>query len=213
MQNNINVQFDCALCTAGSARLTSFFKDYKTVRNARVQSTASSAVIQAQIAPSLGTLCLLKPYKGTWLKVIINCDTHYVLLPLTPTHRQLHLEWCRTRGNLTTAECNHFVFSDESQIQSLIDNRVACVMTYVWLPRYCLSACVAVTHTAPTAGVMVIRAHSAWQHTVPSIGPVARQKPIGMYPAHDILQLMCCHSCSEAPQGIFQQDKAPVHTA
>ncbi|GFX17562.1 uncharacterized protein TNCV_3411621 [Trichonephila clavipes] len=30
MQNNINVQFDCALCTAGSARLTSFFKDYKT---------------------------------------------------------------------------------------------------------------------------------------------------------------------------------------
>ncbi|GFV78558.1 transposable element Tcb1 transposase [Trichonephila clavipes] len=63
------MQRDCALRIAGRWRLTSFSMEYKTglgrprqtshredrhiVRNARVQPTASSAAIQAQVAPSL----------------------------------------------------------------------------------------------------------------------------------------------------------------
>ncbi|GFY17748.1 hypothetical protein TNCV_1074831 [Trichonephila clavipes] len=44
---------------SGRLRWTSHRKDHHIVRNARVQ-----------VAPSLGTLCLLEPYEGTWLKGI-----------------------------------------------------------------------------------------------------------------------------------------------
>ncbi|GFS62151.1 uncharacterized protein TNCV_476991 [Trichonephila clavipes] len=53
------------------------------------------------------------------------------VLPLTPTHRRLHLEWCHTRGNWTAVEWNQVVFSDESRFNiSSDDNRVR-----VWRPR------------------------------------------------------------------------------
>ncbi|GFU14102.1 uncharacterized protein TNCV_2536511 [Trichonephila clavipes] len=40
------------------------------------------------------------------------------VLPLTPTHRCLRLEWCHARGNSTAEEWNQVVFSDECKIQS-----------------------------------------------------------------------------------------------
>ncbi|GFW18412.1 uncharacterized protein TNCV_1184401 [Trichonephila clavipes] len=53
------------------------------------------------------------------------------VLPLTPTHRRLRLEWCHARGNWTAAEWNQVVFSDESRFNlSSDDNRVR-----VWRPR------------------------------------------------------------------------------
>ncbi|GFX40711.1 transposable element Tcb2 transposase [Trichonephila clavipes] len=74
------------------------------VRNARVQPTASSAAIQAQVEPSLGTLCLLEPYEGAWLKDIWDLGA---------------------RENWTAAEWNQVVFSDESRFNlSSNDNRV-----------------------------------------------------------------------------------------
>ncbi|GFX60245.1 transposable element Tcb1 transposase [Trichonephila clavipes] len=53
------------------------------------------------------------------------------VLPLTPTHERLRLEWCRTRRNWTTAEWKQVVFSDESRFNlSSGDNRIR-----VWRPR------------------------------------------------------------------------------
>ncbi|GFU62345.1 transposable element Tcb1 transposase [Trichonephila clavipes] len=53
------------------------------------------------------------------------------VLPLTPTHRRLRLEWCHTRGNFTEVERNQVVFSDETRLNlSSDDNRV-----HVWRPR------------------------------------------------------------------------------
>ncbi|GFW86715.1 uncharacterized protein TNCV_2808701 [Trichonephila clavipes] len=37
--------------------------------------------IQVQVAPSMGTLCLLEPYEGTWLKDIWDRGTHYECCP------------------------------------------------------------------------------------------------------------------------------------
>ncbi|GFW88621.1 transposable element Tcb2 transposase [Trichonephila clavipes] len=74
------------------------------------------------------------------------------VLPLTPTHRRLHLEWCRARGNWTTAEWNQVVFSDKSKFNlSCDDNRVR-----VWRPRgERLNPAFALQrNTTPTAGVM-----------------------------------------------------------
>ncbi|GFX96717.1 uncharacterized protein TNCV_245041 [Trichonephila clavipes] len=48
---------------------------------ARVEPTASSAAIQAQIAPSLRPLCLLEPYEGARLKDIWDRGAHYVCCP------------------------------------------------------------------------------------------------------------------------------------
>ncbi|GFU58166.1 transposable element Tcb2 transposase [Trichonephila clavipes] len=52
------------------------------------------------------------------------------VLPLTPTHRRLHLESCHARGNRTAAQWNQVVFNDESRFNISSDaNRV-----HVWRP-------------------------------------------------------------------------------
>ncbi|GFX56321.1 uncharacterized protein TNCV_2242531 [Trichonephila clavipes] len=66
---------------SGLSRQTSHREDRHTVRNARVQPTASLASIQTQVAPSLGPLCLFEPYKGAWLKDIWDRGAHYVCCP------------------------------------------------------------------------------------------------------------------------------------
>ncbi|GFU08935.1 retrovirus-related Pol polyprotein from transposon TNT 1-94 [Trichonephila clavipes] len=61
--------------------------------------------------------CLSEGHLGSWRPLRV--------LPLTPTHRRLRLEWCRARGNWTAAEWNQVVFSDESSFNlSSDDNRV-----------------------------------------------------------------------------------------
>ncbi|GFU80762.1 transposable element Tcb2 transposase [Trichonephila clavipes] len=134
----------------GRPRQISHREDRHFVRNVRVQPTASSAAIQAQVASSLGHPVssrtirrrLAEGHMGSWRPLRV--------LPLTSTHRHLHLEWCCARGNWTAAEWNQVVFSDESRFNnSSDDNRV-------WRPRaerlnlaYALQR-----DTAPTAGVM-----------------------------------------------------------
>ncbi|GFT95336.1 transposable element Tcb1 transposase [Trichonephila clavipes] len=52
------------------------------------------------------------------------------VLPLMPTHRHLHLEWCRARGKWTAAEQNKFVFSNANP------DSISAVMTIVFMCRY-----------------------------------------------------------------------------
>ncbi|GFS63019.1 transposable element Tcb2 transposase [Trichonephila clavipes] len=137
---------------SGRPRQTSRREDCHIVRNARVQPTASVAAIQAHVASSLGTPLssqtirrrLAEGHLGSWCPLRV--------LPLTPTHRRVHLMWCRTRGNWTAAEWNQVVFSDDFRINlSSDDNRVR-----VWRPHgeRLKSAFALHRHTAPTAGVM-----------------------------------------------------------
>ncbi|GFX85719.1 uncharacterized protein TNCV_2471211 [Trichonephila clavipes] len=65
----------------GRLRQTSRREACRIIRNAQVQPTASSATIQAQVAPSLGPLCLLEPYEGAWLKDIWDHGAHYMSCP------------------------------------------------------------------------------------------------------------------------------------
>ncbi|GFW54719.1 HTH_Tnp_Tc3_2 domain-containing protein [Trichonephila clavipes] len=114
------MQRDCALRMAGRGRLTSFSVEYKTgrprqtsrrenhhiARNARVQPTASSAAIQAQIASSLGAPVSSRTIRRRLAEGHLGSRRPLRVLPLTPNHRCLRLEWCRARGNWTTAEWN-----------------------------------------------------------------------------------------------------------
>ncbi|GFV91797.1 transposable element Tcb2 transposase [Trichonephila clavipes] len=102
--------------------VTSRREDRHIVRNARVQPTASSAAIQAQIAPSLGAPVSSRTVRRRLAEEHLGSLRPLRVLPLTPTHRRLRLEWCHARGNWTAAEWNLVVFSDararEIQIQS-----------------------------------------------------------------------------------------------
>ncbi|GFW01254.1 transposable element Tcb2 transposase [Trichonephila clavipes] len=85
------------------------------VRNARVHPTASSTAIQAQVAPSLETPVSSRTIRSRLAEGHLGSRCSLRVLPLTPTHRCLRLEWCRARGNRTIAEWNQVIFSDKSR--------------------------------------------------------------------------------------------------
>ncbi|GFV79503.1 transposable element Tcb2 transposase [Trichonephila clavipes] len=134
-------------------RQTSRREDRHIVRNARVQPTASSAAIQAQVAPSLGAPVSSRTIRRRLSEGHLGSRRSVHVLPLTPTHRPLCLEWCRARGNWTAAEWKQFFFSDEFRFNfSSDDNRVR-----VWRARsdHLNTTFALQRHSAPTAGVMV----------------------------------------------------------
>ncbi|GFY06700.1 transposable element Tcb2 transposase [Trichonephila clavipes] len=182
-------------------RLTSRREDRHIVRNARVQPTASSAAIQAQVEPSLGAPVSSRAIPSRLAEEHLESRYPLHVLPLTLTHRRLRLEWCRPRGNWTAAEWNQVVFSDESRFNlSSDDNRVR-----VW--RACgerLNPVFAVRrHTAPTVGVMVWsgNAYNTWSPLV-----LIRITP---YQLSDMsltfCNHMCCHSCNGSQESFFNK--------
>ncbi|GFW37644.1 transposable element Tcb2 transposase [Trichonephila clavipes] len=87
--------------------------------------TASSVAIQVQVAPSLGAPVSSRTIRRCLAEGHLGSRCPLRVLPLTPTHRHLRLEWCQARGNWTTAEWNRVVFSDEFRFNlSIVDNRV-----------------------------------------------------------------------------------------
>ncbi|GFX40272.1 transposable element Tcb2 transposase [Trichonephila clavipes] len=102
---------------SGRPRQTSHREDHHIVRNARVQPTASSTAIWAQVATSLGAPVSSRTIRRRLAKRHLGSRRLLRVLPLTPTlpHRRLRLEWCRARGNWTAVEWNQVVFSDESR--------------------------------------------------------------------------------------------------
>ncbi|GFS79690.1 transposable element Tcb2 transposase [Trichonephila clavipes] len=81
-------------------------EDRHIVRNARVQPTATSAAIQAHVAPSLGASVSSRTVRRHLAEEHLGSRRPLRVLPLTPTHRCLRVEWCRARGNWTAAEWN-----------------------------------------------------------------------------------------------------------
>ncbi|GFV78866.1 transposable element Tcb2 transposase [Trichonephila clavipes] len=108
-------------------RQTSRREDRHIVRNARVQSTASSAAIQAQVAPSLGTPASSRTIRRRLADGYLGSRCPLRVLLLTLIHRRLRLEWCRPRGKRTAAEWNHSVSSDESRFNLNSDDNRVCV--------------------------------------------------------------------------------------
>ncbi|GFU85571.1 transposable element Tcb2 transposase [Trichonephila clavipes] len=125
----------------GTWHLTSFSVDYKTglgcprqtrrredrhiVRNARVQPSASSVAIQAQVAPSLEVPVSSRTIQRNLVEGHLRSLHPLLVMPFTSTYRRICLECCRARGNWTVEEWNQVVFSDGSRFNlSSDDNRV-----------------------------------------------------------------------------------------
>ncbi|GFV45153.1 transposable element Tcb2 transposase [Trichonephila clavipes] len=155
---------------SGRPRQTNRREDHRIVRNARVQATASSASIQAQM----------------------------------PSHRRLRLEWCRARGNWTTARWDQVVLSDESTFNlSNDDNRVRVGKPSGERlnPAFALQK-----HFTPTAaGVMVwgVIAYNTWSTLLLFFVPKTVQRYV-----HDILQPHVLPLMQRLPGAIFQQVNA-----
>ncbi|GFS55853.1 transposable element Tcb2 transposase [Trichonephila clavipes] len=69
------------------------------VRNARIQPAASSAAIQAQVELSLGASVSPRTIRRHLAKGHLGSLRPLRVLPLSPTHRRLRLEWCYAREN------------------------------------------------------------------------------------------------------------------
>ncbi|GFY14420.1 transposable element Tcb2 transposase [Trichonephila clavipes] len=95
-------------------------EDHHIVRNAREQPTTSSAAIQAEVALSLGSPVSSRTIRRRLIEGHLGSRRSLRVLPLTPSHRRLRLEWCRTRGNWIAAEWNQVVFSDESRFNPAV---------------------------------------------------------------------------------------------
>ncbi|GFT16508.1 transposable element Tcb1 transposase [Trichonephila clavipes] len=128
------------------------------------------------------------------------------VLPLTPTHRRLRLEWCHARGNWTAAEWNQVAFSDESRFNlSSDDNRAR-----VWRPRgeRYNPAFASQQHTAPTAGVMVWGA-IAYNTRSPLVlirGTMTAQRYV-----HELLQAHVLPPMQWFPGAIFNKTSLASH--
>ncbi|GFW13574.1 HTH_Tnp_Tc3_2 domain-containing protein [Trichonephila clavipes] len=86
---------------SGRPRQTSRREDHHIVRNARVQPLASSVTIQTQVAPSLVAPVSSQTIRRRLAEGHLGSRRSLRVLPLTPTHRRLRLEWYRARGNWT----------------------------------------------------------------------------------------------------------------
>ncbi|GFT33585.1 transposable element Tcb2 transposase [Trichonephila clavipes] len=91
---------------SGRPRQASRREDHHIVRNARVQPTALSAAIQAQVAPSLGAPVSSRTIRRCLAEGHLGSRCPLRMLPLTPTNRCLLLEWCRARESWTAEEWN-----------------------------------------------------------------------------------------------------------
>ncbi|GFT84729.1 transposable element Tcb2 transposase [Trichonephila clavipes] len=89
---------------SGRSRQTSHREDRHIVRNARVQPTASSTAIQTLVAPSLGAPVSSPTIRRCLAEGHLGSRRPLRVLPLTPIHRRLRLEWCRVRGKRTAVE-------------------------------------------------------------------------------------------------------------
>ncbi|GFV44402.1 transposable element Tcb2 transposase [Trichonephila clavipes] len=171
---------------SGCPRQTSRREDRHIVRNARVQPTASSAALQAQVAPSLGA-----PVSSQTIR-----------------RRLAEGHLGSARENWTTAEWDQVVFNDDSRFNpSSDDNRVR-----VWRPRgECLNPAFALQrHIAPTAGVILWGAIA--YNTRPPIvlirGTMTAQRNV-----HDIMKPHVLPLMQRLLGAIFQLDNVRLHTA
>ncbi|GFX21724.1 transposable element Tcb2 transposase [Trichonephila clavipes] len=108
--------------SSGCLQQTSRREDRNILRNASVQPTASSTAIQAQVAPSLGPHVSSRTIRRRLAEGHLGLQCPLRVLPVTPTHRRLHLEWCRAQG-----KWNQVIFSDESRFNLSSDDNRVCV--------------------------------------------------------------------------------------
>ncbi|GFT97191.1 transposable element Tc1 transposase [Trichonephila clavipes] len=126
-------------------------EDRRLVRQALVDPTVTRSTIRADVGVAIVQQTIYRHLAEANLK----SKRPLRALPLTPEHRQMHLQWCQARSMWNVTDWQKVVFSDESRfVLGTDDNRVR--MGRRPGERYNSSHTV-LRHTARTAGVIIWR--------------------------------------------------------
>ncbi|GFT07646.1 transposable element Tcb2 transposase [Trichonephila clavipes] len=91
------------------------------MRKALVGPTVTRSTIRADVGVAIVPQTISRHLAEANLK----SKHHFRALPLTPEHRQLHLQWCQARSMWNVTDWQKVVFSDESRfVLGTDDNRV-----------------------------------------------------------------------------------------
>ncbi|GFV19136.1 transposable element Tcb1 transposase [Trichonephila clavipes] len=106
---------------SGATRKTTRREDRKIVRQALVDPTVTRSTIRADVGVAIVPQTISRHLAEANLK----SKRPFRVLPLTPEHRQLRLQWCHTRSMWNVTDWQKVVFSDESRfVLGTDDNRV-----------------------------------------------------------------------------------------
>ncbi|GFU91348.1 transposable element Tc1 transposase [Trichonephila clavipes] len=106
---------------SGATRKTTRRKDQRIVRQALVDLTVTRSTIRANVGVAIVPQTISRHLAEANLK----SKRPFRVLPLTPEHRQLHLQWCQARSMWNVTDWQKVVFSDESRfVLGTDDNRV-----------------------------------------------------------------------------------------
>ncbi|GFU30908.1 HTH_Tnp_Tc3_2 domain-containing protein [Trichonephila clavipes] len=106
---------------SGATRKTTRRDDRRIVRQALVDLTVTRSTIRADVDVAIVTQTVSRHLTEANLK----SNRTFHALPLTPEHRQLHLQWCQARSMWNVTDWQNVVFSDESRfVLGTDDNRV-----------------------------------------------------------------------------------------
>ncbi|GFW91579.1 transposable element Tcb1 transposase [Trichonephila clavipes] len=148
------------------------------------------------VAPSLGVIVSSRRIRRCLAEGHLGLRRPLCVLPLTPPHQRLRLEWCHARKNWTAAEWSQVVFSEDNP------DSISAMMTIVWRPRVerFHPAFALQRHNTPTAGVMIwgAIAYSTWSPLVLILGTMTAQ-----WYVHDILQPHVLPLMQRLPGAIF----------
>ncbi|GFW22130.1 transposable element Tcb1 transposase [Trichonephila clavipes] len=127
----------------GATRKTTRREDRKIVRQALMDPTVTRSTIREDVGLAIVPQTIFRHFSEANLK----SKRPFHVLPLTPEHRQLRLQWCQARSMWNVTDWQKVVFSNESRfVLGTDDNRALVSGT---IPPTVLR------HTARTAGVMV----------------------------------------------------------
>ncbi|GBN81562.1 hypothetical protein AVEN_58723-1 [Araneus ventricosus] len=189
---------------SGASRKKTRQEDRRIVRQALVDPTVTSSTIQSDV----GVPVVPQTISRRLAEANLQSKRPFRVLPLTPKHWRLCLQWCHARATWNATDWQHVVFSDESRfVLRTDDNRVG-----VWRrpgERY-NSTHVVARHTARTAGVMAWGGHN---YASRSTLIVARGTLTGQRYVDDILRPHVGPFLNGLPGAISQLDNARPNTA
>ncbi|GBM72231.1 hypothetical protein AVEN_83908-1 [Araneus ventricosus] len=136
---------------SGATRKTTMREDRRIVWQALADSTVTRSAIQSDV----GVPVVPQTISRRLAEANLQSKRPVRVLPLTPKHRRLRLQWCHAGATWNDTNWQNVVFSDESRfVLGTDDNRVR-VWRHPGEPYN--STHVVARHIARTAGVMVWR--------------------------------------------------------
>ncbi|GFW89301.1 transposable element Tc1 transposase [Trichonephila clavipes] len=189
---------------SGVIRKTTRRENQRIVRQAIVDPTVTRSTIGADVGVAIVPQTISRHLAEANLK----SKRIFRALPLTPKHRQLHLQWCQAKSMRNFTDWQTVVFSDESRfVLKTYDNRIR-----RWRrpgERY-NSSHTFLRHTARTDGVMV---WGGITYVSRFTLIVLRGTLTGQRYVDDILRPLVGPFLNGLSGAIFQYDNARPHTA